>query len=104
MASDESRLHSPDNGKALHEAPPLSERITPAGGHRIWPWLVVFVVIAGGAYLLYWRIHAMDQLKGANPARVAAGRPIPVVVAPVRTGELNVFYEGLGTVTAEQTV
>jgi len=104
MALDESRSHSPGNGKALHEPEPLAERITPAGGHRIWPWLLVLVVIAGGAYLLYWRIHSMTQAKAAGSARSAAGRPIPVVVAPARTGELNVFYEGLGTVTAEQTV
>lgn len=66
-------------------------------------WFAVLAVLAvGGA--LYWR-HA--HLAGAGPAggsgggmRGAGGGPMPVQVRPVTTGDLHVYVNGLGTVTA----
>jgi multidrug efflux system membrane fusion protein len=67
--------------------------------------LVVIVLglaclIAAGSWIAYGRQAKTQQTAkaiGGTPA--APARPIPVVVAPVRTGDLNVYLTALGSVT-----
>ena len=74
--------------------------------------MVVFVGLAclliAGAWIAYGR-----QTKSLQQAKPAAGGPgggqqpraaVPVVVAPVRTGDLNVYLTALGSVTPLNTV
>jgi len=74
--------------------------------------VVVFVGLAclliAGAWIAYGR-----QTKSLQQAKPAAGGPgggqqpraaVPVVVAPVRTGDLNVYLTALGSVTPLNTV
>lgn len=71
--------------------------------NRWWIWLLVFGAIAFGCYKLY-------EYEGAKKAAIAsrkAGmkpRSIPVVAATAQQGNMPVYLQGLGTVTAFNTV
>jgi membrane fusion protein, multidrug efflux system len=99
-----------------HEAESLGANA--GGGARWWVWVIVLALIAGGAY---WYFHARgteaqsSQAGGAaaggqgGGGRRSAGGPggpmvVPVVVATAHKGDLPVYFNGLGTVTAFNTV
>jgi len=69
-----------------------------------WVWLVVFALIGYGCYRLYQyengKKAAIAQAKGA----VMKARSVPVVAAAARKGDMPVYLQGLGTVTASNTV
>lgn len=85
---------------------------------RLWPWLVVLAVVAGGGYYGYERYKSGGEPvqaaeggatdgkggpgKGGRPG--GAGAPIPVVAVPARRGDIDVYLTGLGTVTPLRTV
>ncbi|HEV7802008.1 MAG TPA: MdtA/MuxA family multidrug efflux RND transporter periplasmic adaptor subunit [Burkholderiales bacterium] len=85
-------------------APPPRER------RRIWILVVVIAVIAAGAaaYYFYTRTPGVTtadaSAKGKGKGGPNAGRPIPILAAPVRTADIGVFLNGLGTVTPLATV
>jgi len=79
---------------------------------RWWIWLVIVAVVAGGWW--YFRSRgaqanssagtpggaANSAGKGGQPANIT----VPVVVATAHRGDLPVYFNGLGTVTAFNTV
>src|SRR5947208_2367691 len=69
---------------------------------RWWVWLIVLAVLGGAGYLLYPRIA--QRFKGADKAGPPPKREVPVVAATARKGDLNLFINGLGTVTPFKTV
>jgi len=68
-----------------------------------WVWLLVFAIIGFGCYKLY---QYETGKKAAVLARKSAMQPhsIPVVAEAAKRGDLPVFLQGLGTVTAFNTV
>jgi multidrug efflux system membrane fusion protein len=76
------------------------------GSRRIWLILIVLACLVGaGAWIASGRQAKVQQAKPpAGAAAAPQARPTPVVVAPVRTGDLNVFLTALGTVTPLNTV
>jgi multidrug efflux system membrane fusion protein len=79
-------------------------------GRRRGRFVVVFVGLAcllvAGAWIAYGRqAKTQQQAKttGSGPGGQPA-RPVPVVVAPVRTGDLSVYLTALGSVTPLNTV
>ncbi len=69
-----------------------------------WVWLLIFAAIAYGCY----RLYVFENGKKAAIATAKAGkmrqRDTPVVAAAARRGDMPVYLEGLGTVTAFNTV
>src|SRR5437588_6863176 len=70
-----------------------------------WVWVLILGAIAFGCYRLYV-FEAAKQSAMARPSKaLAAGaRAVPVVGAAARIGNMPVYLDGLGTVTASKTV
>ena len=68
-----------------------------------WVWLLVFAVIGYGCYRLY---QYENSKKAAIASKKGAMRPrsTAIVAATARQGDMPVLLEGLGTVTASNTV
>jgi len=83
--------------------PPAAPR---AGRRRWWPWLLLVAVAGGGAYLVYPRTTPVLAKNSAPAAAAAPAAPlgVPVVAARARTGDMNVYLTGLGTITPLNTV
>ncbi|HVV99756.1 MAG TPA: biotin/lipoyl-binding protein, partial [Planctomycetaceae bacterium] len=93
----------------------------PQHSSRGWIWWVVIGILAAAVYFGWPRIapvaspwletHAkplMDRLpwlsKGEEKNAKPTKRSVPVVAATVRRGDLDIYLNGLGTVTAFKTV
>jgi multidrug efflux system membrane fusion protein len=92
----------PLRGAARGEASPHSQ---------LWIGLLLLAVVAGG----WWYLHsrgaqvnggalAASAGTGAGTGDQPGGAAVPVVVATVHRGDLPVYFNGLGTVTAFNTV
>jgi len=78
---------------------------------RWWAWLVLLVIVAGVVWYYHGRNAEADAAAagGKGPAGAAGmgaagGFVVPVVVATATKGDLPVFLNGLGNVTAFNTV
>ena len=75
---------------------------------RWWLWLLILVVVAIAVW--YYRgasstSQAQDPSAAAGKGKSGAGAgTVPVVVATAQSGDLPVYFNGLGTVTAFNTV
>lgn len=65
-------------------------------------WLIVLAALAGGGYFYYTHYYAVA--KDPKPGGAPPARDTPVLTATARRGELNRYLNGLGTVTALNTV
>jgi multidrug efflux system membrane fusion protein len=83
---------------------------TPSHKHRVWLWVLILVFIAIAIW--YYRnaratSQAQDPATAAAKGRTGSGQGsfvVPVVVASPQRGDLPVYFNGLGTVTAFNTV
>lgn len=97
----------PDSGSAHGTA----VRAGSPSSSRWWIWLLVLAIAAGG-YWYYRNSHNKAQDAAATPgAGGGKGRgpgggnyAVPVVVATAQSGDLPVYFAGLGTVTPLYTV
>ena len=77
---------------------------------RWWVWVLLLVILAGGYWYYRGRTSQADAAAagGKGPGGAAMGAPgsfvVPVVVATAARGDLPVFLNGLGNVTAFNTV
>jgi multidrug efflux system membrane fusion protein len=100
-------LDLPEPGRAAGSASGANV----GSSNRWWIWLVVIAIAAGG-YWYYRSSHNKAQdaaaTPGAGKGKAAGGGAgsyaVPVVVATAQTGDLPVFYNGLGSVTPMNTV
>jgi multidrug efflux system membrane fusion protein len=82
---------------------------SPAPKSRAWLWILIIAALAAGVW--YYRSRSTSQAQD-NSTAAAKGRSgtgqggfvVPVVVAPAQLGDLPVYFNGLGTVTAFNTV
>src|SRR5437773_9762318 len=79
---------------------------------RWWLWVLVLGVIALGGWYYRNSRNASSAVDAAAPGAAGKGRGgvgagsliVPVVVATAQRGDLPVYFNGLGTVTAFNTV
>jgi multidrug efflux system membrane fusion protein len=102
---------SPAGPNPADEGP--EQREPGSKGHR-WLWILALAVLIGGG-IWYFRTSRSSteaqgpaapggSSKGQGRGTGAGGFAVPVVVATAQRGDLNVYFEGLGTVTAFNTV
>ncbi|MGI8960706.1 MAG: MdtA/MuxA family multidrug efflux RND transporter periplasmic adaptor subunit [Bryobacteraceae bacterium] len=72
--------------------------------NRWWVWLLVFAAIAYGCYRLYQFEAAKTEALTAKRGAATTPRSVAVVAATAHTGDIPVYLQGLGTVTAFNTV
>jgi multidrug efflux system membrane fusion protein len=71
-------------------------------GHHWWLWIAL--CLAGlAAYLLFAGI-SQGKPKSSKPPATAAARAVPVLAAAAKKGDLGIYLNGLGSVTAFNTV
>jgi multidrug efflux system membrane fusion protein len=68
-----------------------------------WVWLIVFGLIGFGCYKLYQSENARKADMSARKG-MKGPRSLPVVAATARSGDMPVYLQGLGTVTAFNSV
>ena len=84
------------------EEPPESQTEAPA--KRRWPWVVGIIAVVLLALFALTRSGNNKKSAAEAEKKMAASRVIPVVGAAAKTGDLDVYLTGLGTVTALNTV
>jgi multidrug efflux system membrane fusion protein len=94
-------------------ADPARSGRTPEAKSRWWLWLIVLAIVVG-AGVWYFKSKGSTEAqspagapqggKGARPGQGMPGQAVPVVVATAQRGDLPVYFNGLGTVTAFNTV
>src|SRR5579884_3251214 len=84
-------------------APDLDHDTAPPSKSYWWVWLIIFGLIGYGCYALYKfetaKKAAMSSMRG-----MAKPRAISVVAEAAHLGDMPVYLQGLGTVTAFNTV
>jgi len=91
----------------------LEGRELKSKGHR-WLWILALAVLVGGGIWYFRGSRTSTEAqspaapgggsKGQGRGTGAGGFVVPVVVATAQRGDLPVYFEGLGTVTAFNTV
>ena len=102
-----------EENPVLTSGPPSERpRVRKAGGllRRPWVWVLIICLLAGGAwYYMQGKSQSAAQQggkQGAGQMRAGmdANRPTPVATATAKAGEINIYLNGLGTVTPLATV
>lgn len=104
-------VNVPESNHNLHPAAASSRAQGPSAS-RWWIWLVIAgIALAGGWYFRSRGAQSSNAAGATGPAASSAGMggqagnfTVPVVVATAHKGELPVYLNGLGTVTAFNTV
>jgi len=93
--------------KTVDAPPPVHKvEVKTAKKRRILPWIVL-LAIAGGATYLFPKITQMAPQQTGKKGGGKGGdpnRPVPVVAAAAKRGDMPVYLNGLGSVQAFYTV
>lgn len=90
---------------------PASAPYTARRRWSVWVWLIAIVAAGAAAYFTYQRFWssqapapAASPAAKSGPGALKGGGPIPVVAATARKGDVDIYINGLGTVTPLRTV
>jgi hypothetical protein len=98
-------LEQPELPPSEIESRPLLTAGSEPGRHpRRALWAIVIVLIAAAAWLLFHGSGERGSKSAAAKGKSPAPRAIPVVAVPAVVGDIGVYVDGLGTVTALNTV
>jgi membrane fusion protein, multidrug efflux system len=86
------------------QLPSISEELAlpPYHKRRWWIWILILLVL--GIAVWYFRASGQKQSNASATARSRGNQATPVAVAKAQSGDLPVYFTGLGTVTAYYTV
>jgi multidrug efflux system membrane fusion protein len=78
---------------------PLATQEAPPRKKHVWPWLILLVLIGA---VFYGALHRGKQKPSMG--RMAFGGPVTVTTTTAKKGDIGVYLNALGTVTALHTV
>ena len=84
-----------------HRLPPAEE--DHHGRRKLWYWILGLIIVAG---ILYWVFHRHANQAGgasATASRAALGGPVTITTVTAKKGDIGVYLEAIGTVTALYT-
>jgi multidrug efflux system membrane fusion protein len=86
------------------EAHPLADAVrTRRAPWAPWLWFLVVASVLAGGYYAYSRGNAPSSSEAEKRGAEMAARPIPVVARAAKTGEIDIYLDGLGTVVPLRT-
>jgi multidrug efflux system membrane fusion protein len=85
------------DASAVDEHPPRSSDLSSKTTKH---WIITTLVVVAALLCIGWLVHLVSKPK----AKPAASQAIPVSLAPVTVGDLDVYLDALGTVTPVYTV
>jgi membrane fusion protein, multidrug efflux system len=92
------------NRKKMELGPPLIERPETRRRSLKGAWVVILVLfLAAVGVAVYW-LQPSEAPRPTGRRGLDPSRPTPVVAATVKTGDINIYLNGLGTVTPLKTV
>jgi len=91
----------------ISSTPLPPDQAKPGRPHKshAWLWLLMLCLVGAGAYYFLAPHFRQAQVKGGKAGSQKGGsRAVPVVVASARKGDMKIYLDGLGSVTAFNTV
>ena len=99
---------APRADEALVDTGVQQRSVSTVWWRRTGVWLLVLCILGGGAYFVFVRPDGAKpgsvQQSGGKAGTNAMNRPQPVVAAAAKSGDINLYLNGLGTVVPLNTV
>ena len=99
-------VKSPDHRQQTTSAPPLAPpRRARRSGRRLLTLAILAAAAAAAYFTVPWQtVAGLLPLGGAKPTAAPTVRAVPVVAVAARQGDMSLYLNGLGSVTALYTV